>query len=98
MIQKDIEDLKMEIAHIFDSGANEIRIEEMVKTFINQRYIAINHKRCSLKLPSKEEELLRLEKDVASIEKSNISLYKKEGYVNGYCDGFRIHSHWLENR
>ena len=31
------EQLKVEIAHIFDSGANEIRIFEMVKSFIDRR-------------------------------------------------------------
>lgn len=31
------EQLKMEIQHIFDSGANEIRIFEMVKSFIESR-------------------------------------------------------------
>ena len=29
--------LKLEIAHIFESGANEIRVFEMVRLFINQR-------------------------------------------------------------
>lgn len=31
------EQLKVEIQHIFDSGANDIRILEMVKSFINSR-------------------------------------------------------------
>ena len=31
------EQLKIEIKHIFESGANEIRIFEMVKSFINNR-------------------------------------------------------------
>ena len=31
------EQLRVEIQHIFDSGANEIRILEMVKSFINDR-------------------------------------------------------------
>ncbi len=31
------EQLRIEIAHIFDSGANESRIFEMVKSFINSR-------------------------------------------------------------
>lgn len=31
------EELKAEIQHIFDSGANEIRIFEMVKAFIENR-------------------------------------------------------------
>jgi hypothetical protein len=30
-------ELKNEIAHIFDSGANEIRIFEMVKNFIEEK-------------------------------------------------------------
>ncbi|MCL5460445.1 hypothetical protein M3M33_17535, partial [Loigolactobacillus coryniformis] len=29
--------LKAEIAHIFDSGANELRVFEMVKNFIDNR-------------------------------------------------------------
>jgi hypothetical protein len=33
----DEEQLKLEIAHIFESGANEIRILEMVKSFIDVR-------------------------------------------------------------
>jgi hypothetical protein len=33
MNQIEAEQLRMEIAHIFDSGANEIRIFEMVKSF-----------------------------------------------------------------
>jgi hypothetical protein len=36
--KKDEKDLKSEIQHIFDSGANEVRVFEMVKTFINSRY------------------------------------------------------------
>ena len=31
------EELKVKIQHIFDSGANEIRVLEMVKSFINSR-------------------------------------------------------------
>lgn len=31
------ERLKVEIAHIFDSGANEMRVLEMVKRFVNSR-------------------------------------------------------------
>ena len=31
------EQLKVEIKHIFDSGANEIRILEMIKSFLNSR-------------------------------------------------------------
>jgi hypothetical protein len=31
--------LKMEIQHIFASGANEIRMFEMTRNFINKRYV-----------------------------------------------------------
>lgn len=34
--------LKQEIQHIFDSGANEIRVFEMVKNFINNRQGELN--------------------------------------------------------
>lgn len=33
----EAEQLRVEIAHIFESGANEIRIFEMVKSFIERR-------------------------------------------------------------
>ncbi len=35
--QVEAEQLKMEIAHIFESGANEIRIFEMVKSFTERQ-------------------------------------------------------------
>lgn len=38
MTEQDEVDLKNEIQHIFDSGANENRIFEMVKMFIDWRY------------------------------------------------------------
>lgn len=37
MTDQDKEELKTEIEHIFDSGANELRIQEMVELFIAQR-------------------------------------------------------------
>ena len=37
MTQQDKEQLKIEIDHIFESGANEIRILEMVTNFIDSR-------------------------------------------------------------
>ena len=37
MTTQDEQSLKNEIQHIFDSGANEIRILEMVKSFIESR-------------------------------------------------------------
>lgn len=37
MTQQDKEQLKLEIDHIFESGANEIRIFKMVVNFIDSR-------------------------------------------------------------
>jgi hypothetical protein len=37
MTDKDKEDLSFEIKYIFDSGANEVRIQEMVERFITKR-------------------------------------------------------------
>jgi len=58
MNEVEQEQLKMEIAHIFESGANEIRIFEMVKSFIKNRNI--------LKL------LYNLEESIENISISNI--------------------------
>jgi hypothetical protein len=41
MEEIDKEQLKLEVSHIFDSGANKIRIIEMVERFINRRYLAL---------------------------------------------------------
>jgi hypothetical protein len=37
MTDKDKKDLNFEIKYIFDSGANEMRIQEMVERFITKR-------------------------------------------------------------
>ena len=37
MNEGEKEQLRMEIQHIFDSGANEIRVFEMIKSFIESR-------------------------------------------------------------
>lgn len=37
MNKNDENQLKIEIAHIFESGANEIRIFNMIENFINKR-------------------------------------------------------------
>ncbi len=44
---KDTKELKLEIDHIFESGANEIRIFKMVKNFIDSRN-AVNNMIISL--------------------------------------------------
>ena len=43
------EQLKLEIQHIFDSGANEIRIFEMVKSFIESRPTITNPEKLSIR-------------------------------------------------
>jgi len=42
MTTQDEQSLKKEIHHIFDSGANEVRIFEMVKTFIKKHGQALD--------------------------------------------------------
>jgi hypothetical protein len=42
MNQKDKEQLELEINHIFESGANEIRIFNMVVDFIEKSYVEKN--------------------------------------------------------
>lgn len=43
MKQTDLDQLKIEIDHIFESGANEIRVFEMVKNFIDNRNLISEH-------------------------------------------------------
>jgi len=40
MTQRDKDQLELEVQHIFDSGANEMRIMEMVERFVDNRYIS----------------------------------------------------------
>ena len=42
MTEQDEKQLLMEIEHIFDSGANELRVFNMVKAFIEKRYQALH--------------------------------------------------------
>tara|TARA_R110000787_G_scaffold154134_2_gene267934 strand:- start:1034 stop:1174 length:141 start_codon:yes stop_codon:yes gene_type:complete len=46
MTDQEKTDLKVEIQHIFDSGANEIRIFNMVQTLIDRRDEAIDFTHC----------------------------------------------------
>jgi hypothetical protein len=46
MTKEDKEQLNIEISHIFESGANHLRIFEMVENFIDKRYKAINYTHC----------------------------------------------------
>lgn len=42
MTEQDEKQLRLEIEHIFDSGANELRVFNMVKAFIEKRYQDLN--------------------------------------------------------
>ena len=46
MTDQEKTDLKVEIQHIFDSGANEMRIFNMIEMFLDRRDKAINYTRC----------------------------------------------------
>ena len=46
MTKEDKEQLNIEISHIFESGANHLRIFEVVENFIDKRYKAINFTHC----------------------------------------------------
>ena len=59
---------------------------------------AINYTRCCTELPTKEAELSELEKLVEQQSNSDIKLFKKDGYLGGFCDGFRLYSNWLRNK
>ena len=50
MTEQDKEQLNIEISHIFESGANHLRIFEMVENFIDKRYKAINYTHCCTEL------------------------------------------------
>lgn len=43
--EQDEKQLWMEIKHIFESGANEVRVFNMVKSFIEKRYQALQLER-----------------------------------------------------
>tara|TARA_R110000796_G_scaffold127395_1_gene242703 strand:+ start:1016 stop:1282 length:267 start_codon:yes stop_codon:yes gene_type:complete len=47
---------------------------------------------------TKDEEVKKLESLIASMQNSLIPLYKKEGYVPGLADGFRLYSDWVRNK
>ena len=57
MTKEDKEQLNIEISHIFESGANHLRIFEMVENFIDKRYKAINYTRCCEEFFCEDEDL-----------------------------------------
>jgi hypothetical protein len=56
MTEQESKDLKMEIQHIFDSGANEMRIFNMIEMFLDRRDEAINYTHCCTELNTDEKE------------------------------------------
>jgi hypothetical protein len=71
-------ELKNEIAHIFDSGANEIRIFEMVKMFLDRRDKAINYTLCCTELKGKEALTFEEFKKDNFIKKDGVYRWKTE--------------------
>ena len=63
MTEQDKEQLNLEISHIFESGANHLRIFEMVENFIDKRYKSINYTHCC----KSDSELLRDKEILQSI-------------------------------
>tara|TARA_R110002153_G_scaffold242921_1_gene398171 strand:- start:787 stop:1014 length:228 start_codon:yes stop_codon:yes gene_type:complete len=55
MTEQESKDLKMEIHHIFDSGANEMRIFNMIEMFLDRRDEAINYTHCCTELKTEQE-------------------------------------------
>lgn len=68
MTKIEEKELKFEIQHIFDSGANEIRIFEMVKTLVNRR----------------EGELNKLPIPDISVSDSDVLLQELDAYARDY--------------
>ena len=93
MTKKNETELKNEIAHIFNSGANETRVFEMVKIFISRRYEAINFTGSSLELPD-----LKDVNDELYKVSNNLKTDHKQTEVNYYESGFLTCYHWLVKR
>ena len=79
-------ELKNEIAHIFNSGANETRVFEMVKIFISRRYEAINFTGSSLELKEKEKQTFSEWRISSGYASYNANFYKKEGKLISFQD------------
>jgi hypothetical protein len=47
---------------------------------------------------TKDEEVKKLESLITSMQNSSIPHHKKEGYVSGLADGFRLYSDWVRNK
>lgn len=98
MTQVDEKQLKLEINHILDSGANEIRLLEMIKTFISRRYDenALHKQELKTKLEfyKKLQNKITLVRNkklnlVNWIDEVNEKIYKLEKELNLiliYCD------------
>lgn len=72
--------------------------DEDAESILKEYKEAINYNRCCTELPTKEAELSELEKLVEQQSNSDIKLFKKDGYLGGFCDGFRLYSNWLRNK
>tara|TARA_R110000824_G_scaffold385911_1_gene580351 strand:- start:361 stop:615 length:255 start_codon:yes stop_codon:yes gene_type:complete len=84
MTKEDKEQLNIEVSHIFESGANHLRIFEMVENFIDKRYKAINYTHCC-KSDSEQLPNMRLEQ---AIEKAKPNMDKIKD-VDKHIDNIR---------
>ena len=92
MTEQESKDLKMEIQHIFDSGANEMRIFNMIEMFLDRRDKAINYTHSCTELCDKE--VLTFEEWLSNFEKTEDNnywlnkevLYCKEAMLLHYND------------
>lgn len=100
MTEQDKEQLNIEISYIFESGANHLRIFEMVENFIDKRYKAINYTLCC----KSDSELLNVSKTNPNFEewlqthekfKDNSYVWGM-GYVMSYADMKAKHKELIE--
>ncbi len=98
MENKDKNQLTAEIAHIFESGANEIRIYEMVVAFIEKRYTANTSEipNSSVKKPSDKYTLLvfyvqscliAVRKDLIVTPATTVENFQDDKKNAGICQG-----------
>jgi hypothetical protein len=95
--EKDIKDLKQEIQHIFDSGANEIRVFEMVKMFTERRFVklilpvvSITFKeRCKKDIEELEKYYKEVQKDTEKQFKDIDDWSSELSFIRGNIEGLK---------
>jgi hypothetical protein len=90
MTEQDKEQLNIEISHIFESGANHLRIFEMVENFIDNRYKAINYTHCCTELRDKEAP------NIEDWLKDNFKRLGRHSFTNTHEDTIWLRSELVE--